>query len=102
MSPIDSEQLDKLMDLALNGDSGEKESESSNNNNDNDKLPVEKVYRKPKKRVSSFKFPYQSPVIKSSNVIYDPESDISESVNKVVVRSLDNYMEYVMNKNVNH
>ena len=99
MTPFDQNELDELMNLAMNGgDNTEEEKESSENTPTAKNKVKEKIYRESKKKVASFIFPYQSPVIKKDNTIYNPEFDISDSEKKVVVRSPDNYYKFGLNK----
>ncbi|NVM03012.1 MAG: hypothetical protein HWN67_11785 [Candidatus Helarchaeota archaeon] len=42
-----------------------------------------------------FLFPYQSPVIKRGNFLFNPDPDKENDENKVVVRSLENYVGYL-------
>jgi len=100
MTPFDQNELDELMNLAMNGgdDAKEEKKESSEDNPSVKDKAKEKIYREPKKKAANFKFPYQSPVIKKDNTIYNPEFDISDSEKKVVVRSPDNYYKFGLNK----
>jgi len=45
-----------------------------------------------------FLFPYQSPVIKRENFLFNPGPDKENDENKVVVRSLENYVGYLKHK----
>ena len=48
-----------------------------------------------------FLFPYQSPVIKRENFLFNPGTDKEKDKNRVVVRSLKNYVEYLKhNRNI--
>ena len=42
-----------------------------------------------------FPVPYHSPVVKKENVVLNPDSEPERSYNKVVVRTLDNYLDYL-------
>ncbi len=42
-----------------------------------------------------FLFPYQSPVIKRGNFLFNPDPDKENDENEVVVRCLKNYVEYL-------
>jgi len=96
MTPFEQKELDELMNLAMSGsDNSEKEKVESSKNNPSEK---DKVYREPKKKAANFKFPYQSPVIKKDNIIYNPEFEISDSGKKVIVRSPDNYHKFIVHK----
>ena len=45
-----------------------------------------------------FTYTYQSPVIKKENLIFNPDPDRDITENKVIVRTLDNYIKYLNNK----
>lgn len=48
-----------------------------------------------------FLFPYQSPVIKREKFLFNPGPDKEKEKNRVVVRSLENYVEYLkLNRNL--
>ena len=57
-----------------------------------------KTYSYPKKRELRFCFPYQSPVVKKEHYVLDPDPDFSAPDNTIVVRTLNNYVEYVRKK----
>lgn len=77
-------------------------SESDDWDGNSEKIIInEKVYKAPKKPISKLNAPYKSPVIKSENLLYNPESDICCSEKKFVVRSLGNYIKYISINNKN-
>ncbi len=90
MVDIEQKEIDDMLNMAMSGDNKEEEQKSSKKISSKDK-----IYKKPKKNVNSFKSIYISPVVKSDNVLYNPESNIIDIDNKIIVRSLDNYAEYV-------
>ena len=47
-----------------------------------------------------FAFAYHSPVLKKNSCVYNPAPTIEESDGLHIVRSLDNYVEYVKQKKV--
>jgi hypothetical protein len=57
-----------------------------------------KTFAHNKVRSVRFTYSYQSPVIKKENLIFNPEPDKVEIGNKVIVRTLDNYIKYLTNK----
>ena len=64
----------------------------------------EKVKSRPKTfaynkvRKVRFTYQYQSPVIKKENLVFNPDQDTIDFGNKVIVRTLDNYIKYLKNK----
>ena len=58
-----------------------------------------KSFTIPKKKFEKFSFPYKTPVIKQHRFIYNPISDDVAPAGKIVVRSLENYAEYIKQKN---
>ena len=88
---ISQSDIDELLNNALDDHEVGGESEGR------EKVKDEKVYRAPRIEAKRLDFPYKSPIIKSRNVVYNPNNGSSKysPSNKVVVRSLDNYIEYV-------
>ena len=86
---IDQKDIDELLNSALNGGL---ESEDSNTGS---KIKDDRVYRAPQIEARRITFPYKSPIIKSSKIIYNPrnENNVENSGEKIIVRSLDNYVE---------
>jgi len=68
----------------------------------------EETHEKPRTKLKTFNFkqnknvrfafPYHSPVIKKENMVFNPETESGNIANKVVVRTLDNYVEFLKNK----
>jgi len=58
----------------------------------------QKVFKPPKKDNSSFKFEYRSPVIKKDRVIFNPNVSMESTQERIVVRSLPNYADYLRKK----
>ena len=46
---------------------------------------------------SRFSYPYNSPVIKKENIVFDPNPESVNLLNKVAVRTIDNYVKYLKN-----
>lgn len=88
---ISQDDIDELLNGAL-----EEPTEDGASTN-NSKVKDEKVYKSPKIEAKRISFPYQSPIIKSCNIVYNPqiENDTYPNGKKVIVRSLDNYIEYI-------
>ena len=91
---ISQNDIDELLNNAL--EIPEEDGDSTNTC----KVEDDKVYRAPRIGAKRINFPYQSPIIKSRNVVYNPDNvtDKFSATEKVIVRSLDNYMEYIMKK----
>lgn len=74
----------------LNGSDSEEESSKKTIS------PKEKVYKVSKKPIIKNLIPYRSPVVKGEDIIYNPKNDVLYEGGKIVVRSLGNYIKYIM------
>jgi hypothetical protein len=90
MTGLEQKDIDELLNNMMNGDDSEEESSNKTIN------PKEKVYRVPRKPIIKNIMPYRSPVVKREDVIYNPKNDILCEGEKIVVRSLGNYIKYIM------
>ena len=89
---LSQNEIDNLLSSSITADETSTET---------DEVPKEKVQTK--MRTFSFKrdrnirflFPYQSPVIKREKFLFNPVPDKEKDKNRVVVRSLENYVEYL-------
>ena len=45
-----------------------------------------------------FPVPYHSPVVKKENMLFNPNPGSQDHSNKIIVRTLDNYVEHIENK----
>lgn len=91
---ISQNDIDELLNNALEvPDEGD---ESTNT----DKVRDDKVYKAPRIEAKRINFPYMSPIVKSRNIVYNPNNGTDEFAvtDKVIVRSLNNYMEYIAKK----
>ena len=59
-----------------------------------------KTYSFKKNKNIRFAFEYHSPVLKKETCVYNPEPAIEESENVHIVRSLDNYVQYLKHRKV--
>jgi len=95
---LSQNEIDDLLNSNLGGDL----SDSSSSEEGEDIVPVstgrQKVFKPPRKDNSGFKFEYRSPVIKREQIIFNPNTPIESSKEKVVVRTLPNYSEYLRKK----
>ena len=94
MSVIDQKDIDELLNLVISEDNNG--SDSENPDEKGLKIP-DKIYRETKGPVKKILGNYVSPVIKQEKVVYNPESSDGNCNNKIVVRSLANYIKYIMN-----
>ena len=90
MAGLEQKDIDELLNNMING--GDSEEESSNKT----VIPKEKIYRVSRKPVIKNVIPYRSPVVKREDVIYNPKNDVLCEGEKIVVRSLGNYIKYIM------
>ena len=58
----------------------------------------QKIFKPPKKTIDSFKYEYRSPVIKRNNIVLNPMTDSEAGRDKIVVRSLANYADFLRRK----
>ena len=91
MAGIEQKNIDELLNSITETDDLDENSETF--------IIEEKIYKPPRKPILKFNTPYKSPVVKSENLIYNPESNICCSEEKVVVRDLNNYMKYISRNN---
>lgn len=91
---ISQNEIDELLNNALGAP------DEGNDSTNTGKVRDDKVYRAPRIEAKRINFPYKSPIVKSRNVIYNPNNgtDKFAVTDKVIVRSLDNYMEYIVKK----
>jgi len=90
MAGLEQKDIDELLNNMMNGDDSEEESSNKTIN------PKEKVFRNSRKPIIKNIMPYRSPVVKREDVIYNPKNDILCEGEKNVVRSLGNYIKYIM------
>ena len=89
---LSQQEIDDLLNSSMSDDEIMEE-------DTHEKLPHErKIYSYKVYKNSRFSFPYNSPVIKKENIVFNPNPESAELLNKVVVRTLDNYVEYLKNK----
>lgn len=90
------QEIDDLLNSSLlNDEITEKVSKADTN----EKLPHErKIYFYKVNKNSRFSFPYNSPVIKKENIVFNPNLESVDFLNKVVVRTPYNYIKYLKNK----
>ena len=62
-------------------------------------LPKQKIYSNKVYKNNRFSYPYNSPVIKNENIVSNPNPLSVYLLNKVIVRTLDNYVECLKKKN---
>ncbi|NVM04553.1 MAG: hypothetical protein HWN67_19680 [Candidatus Helarchaeota archaeon] len=92
---LSQKEIDQLLDSSITGDETSKDVVEGVQ----EKVLVKtKTFSYKMDKNIRFPFPYYSPVIKKENIIFDPSPDVEDVENKVVVRSLKNYIEYSKNK----
>lgn len=91
---ISQSDIDDLLNSAL--EDPDEDGESTNTS----KVRNDKVFKAPSIEAKRINFPYQSPIIKSRNVMYNPNKRTNKfsAADKIIVRSLDNYIEYIVEK----
>ena len=94
MAAIEQKDIDELLNTINSGNNLDEIPEN------NEVIVEEKVFRIQKKPILKINIPYKSPVIKSENVIFNPESNINGSKEKTVVWSLNNYMKHISENNI--
>jgi len=57
-----------------------------------------KTYYFQEKKTNRFVFSYQSPVVKREKMLFNPGKDVQQMTGKIVVRTLDNYMNYIRSR----
>ena len=82
---LDKKEIDQLM-AAISGDDKVKEEEVGI---DAGEVKILRPYRKPIERI---KAPYQSPVLKSEKIAFDPKPGMPVAEGKVVVQSLVHFI----------
>lgn len=90
MAGLEQKDIDELLNTMINGDDSEEKSSNKTIS------PKEKVYRVFKKPVIKNVIPYKSPVVKREHIIYNPKNDVLCEGEKIVVRSLGNYIRYIV------
>ena len=90
---LNQDEINRLFNLINTDDSGEPEEEGVQVEDDGSS---QKIYGNNSSRHSytGLHFNYKSPVIKSHQIIFDPESSCMVPNDKIVVRSLSNYQQY--------
>jgi len=58
-----------------------------------------KTFSAPKKKELRFHFPYQSPILKSENYVFNPDPEGEPPHDKPVVRTISNFVEYLKSRN---
>ena len=94
MAAIEQKDIDELLNTINSGNNLDETPEN------NEVIDEEKVFRIQKNPILKINIPYKSPVIKSENIIFDPESDINSSEEKTIVWSLNNYMKHISENNI--
>lgn len=89
-------EIDQLLKSAIGGNEGagigdiDKDTEKE----ENKKSSKTKTYSYQKRKDLRFSFPYQSPVIKREQYIFDPNPNSSVPEGAVVVRTIKNYLDF--------
>ena len=92
---LSQDEIDNLLNSTITADTPD---ETSNETGEVTKEKVQirmKTFSFKKDKNIRFLFPYQSPVIKRGNFLFNPDPDKEDDENEVVVRSLKNYVEYL-------
>lgn len=99
---IEQKDIDDLLNSAIGEDLTTEAESSDVGGLAGEGTPVstgtQKIFKPPKKDTSGFKYHYRSPVIKKDRIIYNPRVDVNSTNDKIVVRSLGNYAQYLRNK----
>jgi len=89
---LSQDEIDNLLNSTITADETSKETDEVTK----EKVQIRmKTFSFKKDKNIRFLFPYQSPVIKSGNFLFNPDPDKESDENEVVVRSLKNYVEYL-------
>ena len=90
---LSQSEIDDLLNSVASPDEETAPDEKKQKTISSNKIFVHKIYKN-----SRFSFPYNSPVIKKENIVFNPVSGNGNHNDKTIVRTLDNYVEHRKNK----
>jgi len=92
---LEQSEIDALLNQSITDDDQESEEKSPKNG---DGKPPRKHFKAYVTRETRFHFSYESPVFKRRSLVVNPGPAVEDAPGRVVVRTLDNYQEYVRSR----
>lgn len=97
---LSQKEIDDLLNSSISDEASDSADESGSGTQEKRSSSRMKTFSFKKNKNIRFAFPYQSPVLKRNNFVYDPEPTVEETDEVHIVRSVENYVEYVKSKRV--
>lgn len=85
---LQPEEIDRLFDVIKEGADPENKEERKGSYT----VANTKIYKSQRQRVVKFSKDYVSPILKSHQIVMNPQPGVPISEDKIIVQSLDNYL----------